>query len=156
MPDLIGIGLQSAQDQAQAAGFYNLASHDATGQGRYQVLDRNWKVCFQTPRAGQVPSGAKIEFGAVKTDESCPSTDLNPAGAETGGSLPDFTGKSVQAARRALDTSASITAEDVSGRDRAVLMESHWKICSQTPAAASRWNGQPITFKVVKTAENCP
>ena len=44
VPNVVGIDLQLAQDTLQAAGFYALRSHDATGQGRFQVLDRNWTV----------------------------------------------------------------------------------------------------------------
>ncbi|MBC2903440.1 hypothetical protein [Streptomyces cupreus] len=41
LPDFTGAQLQSAQDRAQSAGFGNLSSEDATGQGRAQVWDRN-------------------------------------------------------------------------------------------------------------------
>ncbi|MCW2904341.1 MAG: hypothetical protein JWO67_6606, partial [Streptosporangiaceae bacterium] len=44
LPNLVGMGLQSAQDTAQAAGFYGLSSHDSLGRARHQVLDRDWKV----------------------------------------------------------------------------------------------------------------
>lgn len=57
----------------QAAGFYVLVSHDATGQGRNQVLDRNWTVCDQTPAAGSLTApDVTVDFGAVKDDEPCP------------------------------------------------------------------------------------
>lgn len=72
LPDLTGQDLQSAQDQAQAAGFYVLTSHDALGSGRMQILDRNWTVCSQTPTAGDRPTDTRVDFGAVKTEESCP------------------------------------------------------------------------------------
>ncbi|MFJ3514285.1 hypothetical protein [Streptomyces sp. NPDC090131] len=67
VPDFVGQVLQAAQDGAQAAGFFLLSSHDALGKNRNQVLDRNWKVCTQTPAAG-----TKIDFGTVKIEESCP------------------------------------------------------------------------------------
>jgi hypothetical protein len=73
LPDAVGMDLQAAQDTMQAAGFYYLTSHDATGQGRNQVLDRNWTVCDQTPSAGSPTApDATIDFGAVKDDEPCP------------------------------------------------------------------------------------
>ena len=74
--NFIGKGLQTAQDDAQADGFNNLTSHDATGRARYQIFDRDWKVCFQTPAAGTaVSGGSRLDFGVVKLDESCPATD---------------------------------------------------------------------------------
>ncbi|MCL9794629.1 hypothetical protein MXD58_009975 [Frankia sp. AgKG'84/4] len=45
---------QTAQDTLQAAGFYNLAEEDATGQGRLLLLDRNWHVISQQPAAGTI------------------------------------------------------------------------------------------------------
>ncbi|MEU2448742.1 hypothetical protein ABZ605_01570 [Streptomyces sp. NPDC012765] len=73
VPDFVGQVLQDAQDGAQAAGFYLLSSHDALGKNRNQVLDRNWKVCTQTPRGGTTTgTDTKIDFGTVKNEESCP------------------------------------------------------------------------------------
>jgi hypothetical protein len=72
LPDAVGLDLQLAQDTMQASGFYFLTSHDASGEGRLQILDRNWKVCDQTPAGGAPTSpGTLIDFGAVKDDESC-------------------------------------------------------------------------------------
>lgn len=79
MPDLVGDGLQDAQNELQALGATNLEQVDATGQGRTQVLDSNWKVCTQDPAAGEaVELTAAIVLGSVKTDENCPgeSPDL--------------------------------------------------------------------------------
>jgi hypothetical protein len=73
VPDAVGLDLQLAQDTMQAAGFYSLISHDATGQDRFQVLDRNWTVCDQTPPGGTTAEPAtQIDFSAVKDDETCP------------------------------------------------------------------------------------
>src|SRR5688572_9202478 len=55
------------QTTMQAAGLYNLASHDSTGQARLQVLDRNWVVTDQTPAAGSgVAADQLIDLGARK------------------------------------------------------------------------------------------
>lgn len=73
MPDFVGMQLQEAQDTAQAKGLFMLTSHDSTGAGRMQVLDRNWQVCTQDPAAGAtVSTDVEVDFGTVKTDESCP------------------------------------------------------------------------------------
>ncbi|MEV5594496.1 hypothetical protein [Streptomyces sp. NPDC052496] len=160
LPDMVGKGLQSAQDAAQAAGFRLLRSHDALGRGRMQAFDRNWKVCSQTPRPGQADTTKTVDFGAVKLDESCPGTDAGAGavadGSATAGSaMPDFRDTSVKAARRALDAGTSITVEDASGRGRMVLVESHWKVCRQSPAAGTKVDGRPVTLEAVKFQEGC-
>jgi hypothetical protein len=76
MPNLVGSVLQAAQDKMQGVvgnpGFFT-TSTDATGRGRLQILDRNWKVCSQSLPAEQTFSiDAKIDFGVVKLDETCP------------------------------------------------------------------------------------
>ncbi|WP_328483492.1 PASTA domain-containing protein [Streptomyces sp. NBC_00377] len=156
IPSFVGMGLQSAQDTAQAAGFFSLASHDSLGRDRMQALDRNWKVCSQNVMAGKtVSTDTKLDFGAVKLDETCPATD-EKAPEAAGSTMPDFGGKSVKAARAALDSGISITVTDVSGDDRFILVESNWKVCTQTPKAGTKLNGQPVEFGAVKFEETCP
>ncbi|NWF25751.1 hypothetical protein HW130_05635 [Streptomyces sp. PKU-EA00015] len=155
LPDMVGKGLQSAQDEAQAAGFYTLTSHDALGRGRNQVLDRGWKVCSQTPAPGRHPTDAKVDFSTVKLDEDCPSGGDQAEPGEAGGAMPNFVGKSVKVARQSLDSSTSITVNDASGQDRMVLVESNWQVCSTDPAAGTKLDGQPVTFGAVKFGENC-
>jgi hypothetical protein len=155
VPNLIGKGLQTAQDTSQAAGFYNLTSHDSLGRDRMQILDRDWVVCFQSPAAGaSVPVDTKLDFGAVKLTEQCPKTDEEPP-AKTGSTMPNFIGKGLAAARASLPGSASITATDAAG-DRMIILESNWVVCSQTPKAGAPYTGQPVTFTAVKTDETCP
>ncbi|OKI00773.1 hypothetical protein A6A06_17730 [Streptomyces sp. CB02923] len=158
LPDLVGKGLQSAQDAAQAAGFRSLRSHDALGRGRMQALDRNWKVCTQTPGPGVTDTRKTVDFGAVKLTESCPASD-GGAGADVsapaGSAMPDFRDKSVKVARRALDAATGLTVKDASGRGRMVLVESHWKVCRQDPAAGTKLDGQPVTLEAVKFEEGC-
>ncbi|MEU6371250.1 PASTA domain-containing protein [Streptomyces sp. NPDC046931] len=156
VPNFVGMGLQSAQDTAQSAGFYTLKSHDALGRGRHQILDRDWKVCSQNVKAGSSAStDTELDFGAVKLAETCPAHDQAPPSA-AGGTMPDFHGKSVKVARDALDSSTSITVKDVSGQDRMVLVESNWQVCSQKPAAGAKLAGQPVELDAVKFGENCP
>ncbi len=75
MPDLVGSGLQAAQDSMQALTgnpVFVTTSHDATGSGRMQVSDRNWKVCDQSVAPGtRITAETKIDFGAVKVEERC-------------------------------------------------------------------------------------
>ncbi|MGW7726220.1 PASTA domain-containing protein [Streptomyces canus] len=156
VPNFVGKGLQSAQDEAQAAGFYNLASHDSLGRDRHQILDRDWKVCTQEPAAGtKTPTDTKLDFGTVKLAETCPANDQK-APAEAGATMPNFDGKSVKAARASLDSSTSITVKDATGDDRFILVESNWKVCTQDPKSGANLNGQPVTFTAVKYEETCP
>ncbi|MFD7663934.1 hypothetical protein [Streptomyces sp. NPDC059788] len=158
LPDLVGKGLQSAQDAAQAAGFRVLRSHDALGRGRMQALDRNWKVCTQTPGPGVADTRKTVDFGAVKLAETCPRSDAGAGpdvSAAAGAPMPDFRDKSVKVARRALDAGTSITVKDASAKKRMVLVESHWKVCRQSPAAGTKLDGQPVTLEAVKFEEAC-
>ncbi|MPY35202.1 hypothetical protein FNH09_29345 [Streptomyces adustus] len=156
VPNFVGMGLQSAQDKAQAAGFSALTSHDALGRARMQVLDRNWKVCSQNIAAGKAAStGTELDFGAVKLEEDCPAEDQSEP-AKAGGTMPDFRGKSVKAARAALDSGTSITVTDASGDDRFILVESNWRVCTQKPAVGAAVSGRPVEFAAVKFGESCP
>lgn len=154
--NFVGMGLQSAQDTAQQNGFYVLKSHDALGRDRMQAFDRNWKVCSQNIAAGRtVSTDTTLDFGTVKLEETCPAKDEKPPSAE-GGKLPDFKGKSVKAARAALDSSTSFSVEDASPEARWVLVESNWMVCTQSPQAGTAINGQPVSVTAVKFGETCP
>jgi len=78
MPNLRGSVLQTAQDAIQAlthdAVFFT-TSHDATGAGRHQILDRDWQVCTQSVAAGtRFSADTSIDFGVVRVgSETCPA-----------------------------------------------------------------------------------
>ncbi|GAB3242673.1 PASTA domain-containing protein [Kineosporia babensis] len=73
MPDLIGQNLQDAQDELQDRGSYLLDQVDATSQNRFQLMDTNWKVCAQAPKAGkQVLKTKLVRLESVKIEENCP------------------------------------------------------------------------------------
>jgi hypothetical protein len=76
MPDLIGVDLQGAQDAIQSVSdgeVWFSSSTDLTGQGRAQVVDRNWIVCSSTPAPGSTfTATTTIDFGVVRDTESCP------------------------------------------------------------------------------------
>ncbi|WP_406387971.1 hypothetical protein [Streptomyces sp. NBC_00887] len=155
VPNFVGMGLQSAQDKAQAEGFPLLTSHDSAGRDRLQALDRNWKVCSQSVKAGKtVSTDIELDFGAVKLEETCPADDAE-APEVADGKMPNLVGKSVKAARGALDSGTSITTTDAA-QDRMVLLESNWQVCTQSPAPGAALNGQPVEFTAVKYEESCP
>ena len=76
MPDEVGKILRDAQDDIQRVSgnpVFFTSSTDATGAGRHQILDRDWQVCSQSVPAGtKLGQDARIDFGVVKTDETCP------------------------------------------------------------------------------------
>ncbi|WP_431780567.1 hypothetical protein [Streptomyces chumphonensis] len=157
LPDLTGKGLQAAQDAAQEAGFSDLTSHDSAGRDRMQAFDRNWKVCFQTPAAGEHPVDVEVDFGTVKLEEDCPAQDVTGTGPDAAeGTMPDVVGESANVARDALPDNTSITVSDASGEERMVLVGSNWQVCSQEPAGGAPFDGEPVTLNVVKFEESCP
>ena len=70
IPNVVCMDLQAAQDAMQAAGFYKMGSTDGTGQGRLQILDRDWVVIGQTPAPGTKPGLlTRVVLTAVKYGE---------------------------------------------------------------------------------------
>jgi hypothetical protein len=70
VPNVVCFDLQKAQDTLQAAGFFNLGSEDGSGQGRMQLVDRNWVVTKQSAKAGSKPEAStRIVLTAVKFGE---------------------------------------------------------------------------------------
>jgi ABC-type Fe3+-hydroxamate transport system substrate-binding protein len=70
LPNVVGKDHQLAQDTMQAKGLYNLSEEDATGQGRVLLLDRNWTVVSQSPKAGTLVSEDRtITLSSKKDDE---------------------------------------------------------------------------------------
>lgn len=73
---MVGVTLQDAQDSIQALtddAIFVTSSVDATGAGRNQILDANWKVCSQNvPPESVITADSQIEFAAVQLDETCP------------------------------------------------------------------------------------
>lgn len=70
MPDVVGLGLQEAQNRIQATGVFYSRSFDCTGAGRQQVLDRNWVVVTQAPDPGTPIDEGDARLGVVKLDEA--------------------------------------------------------------------------------------
>ncbi|MEV0664926.1 PASTA domain-containing protein [Actinomadura luteofluorescens] len=70
VPNVVGKNHQAAQDNMQAAGLWMLQEEDATGQGRMLILDRNWQVVRQKPKAGtSVTPEATITLYSKKIGE---------------------------------------------------------------------------------------
>ncbi|SNR91771.1 PASTA domain-containing protein [Actinomadura mexicana] len=70
VPDVVGKNHQTAQNIMQAAGLWMLQEEDVTGQGRMLILDRNWQVVRQKPKAGtSVTPEATITLYSKKIGE---------------------------------------------------------------------------------------
>jgi hypothetical protein len=79
MPDVMCMTLQSAQDRIQENGVAFSKSVDATGEGRKQLVDRNWVVVDQTPAAGAHIGEGDPVLSVVKKGEPsiCDSDELD-------------------------------------------------------------------------------
>src|SRR5437763_4572342 len=67
LPCLTCFDLQEAEDTLQSAGFTRMASEDASGRGRHQIVDRNWTVTGRARRpAGTFPKPTRVVPRAVK------------------------------------------------------------------------------------------
>lgn len=159
LPNLVGKGLQAAEDEAQSAGFFALASHDALGRRRDQVQDREWTVCFQDPAPGPAPGSTLVVLGAVRLGEACPATDQGAEAAAEGDEstdatgMPDVVGLSVAQATRSLGTDP-VTLRDATGAGRSMDAARSWQVCAQEPPAGAP-RGGPVTLAVVTLAEDC-
>jgi len=75
MPNLIGSDLQGAQDAIQSVSngqVWLSTSTDLSGEGRAQIVDRNWTVCSSTPAPGaSFTATTAIDFGVVRDTETC-------------------------------------------------------------------------------------
>ena len=61
VPNAVGKDYQSAQDIWRAAGLHVAVATDATGANRLPVIDSNWVVLAQSPKAGaKVPADTFI------------------------------------------------------------------------------------------------
>jgi hypothetical protein len=70
VPDGVGLDYQSAQDVWRAAGLHVAPAEDAKGAHRIPVLDANWIVVSQTPKAGtQVDAGSSITATVKKSTD---------------------------------------------------------------------------------------
>ena len=63
------MNLQDAQNAIQVAGVFFSRSDDATGQGRAQIVDRNWVVVSQVPAPGELIGEGDAVLSAVKIGE---------------------------------------------------------------------------------------
>jgi len=79
VPGVVCMNLQDAQDALRKSGFLDLRSTDGSGQGRFQVLDRDWLVTAQSVKAGTSPGLLTrivltvVKYGEPTGSSGCPS-----------------------------------------------------------------------------------
>ncbi|CAL9570877.1 hypothetical protein SUDANB105_04821 [Streptomyces sp. enrichment culture] len=155
LPDMTGSQLQRAQDRAQSAGFTNLTSEDATGQGRAQVWDRNWRVCSQDPEPGEAEPDTLVVFLVVKEGESCPASTEGYL-AMPGDEMPAYAGRNLMdAINQMAALTGDVTAVDATGKGRGTDNENDWRVCATTPAAGETIEDS-VLFEAVPNGEKCP
>ena len=70
VPKLVCFNLWEAEATLHSAGFTDVASADATGRGRHQIIRRNWTVTGQTPPpGGSWRKSTRITLRVVKQSE---------------------------------------------------------------------------------------
>lgn len=70
LPDVTGMNHQKGQDVIRAKGLLNIRDKDATGKGRFLIIDSNWLGVRQTPSGGTcVGLLTKITLYAKKIGE---------------------------------------------------------------------------------------
>ncbi|MDI2126004.1 hypothetical protein [Yinghuangia seranimata] len=156
VPDVVGRDLQKARDAVWSSGYHFIKTHDALGRGRTQLLLSNWQVCDQTPGPGKADKETTVRLGVVRTNEHCP-TEPVPTTAPTApdGIMPDVVGRSVNVVRDALRGIAKVDADDLRG-NRPIIVENHWRVCTQNPPAGAPLPNDKVRLGAVKFDEKCP
>jgi hypothetical protein len=154
LPDLRGKGLAWAKAESKNAGFTKIESHDALGRDRGWHDDKDWLVCFESPKPGQEKSGQQVSLGVVKIEERCPSTDqavYTPAVR----TMPNLVGKTGFITGKILGDKASVKYLNRQNGDEVNHNLGDWRVCSQAPKAGEPFNGVPVTTLVVPYENKC-
>jgi beta-lactam-binding protein with PASTA domain len=154
VPDVSCMDLQMAQDKAQAAGFYDLRSEDATGRGRHQIEDRNWVVVNQNPPAGTgAPAGTRLVFRVRAYGD--PGAPPVPDRARPG-PIPRLACFDLQEAQDTLQSAGfrSMRSRDATGRGRHPILDRDWTVVGQSPPPGGTYSKRTtVTLRVVKNGE---
>ncbi|MEK8170581.1 hypothetical protein NKH77_16175 [Streptomyces sp. M19] len=70
LPDFIGQSVATARKRLDP--LIPLDARDASGRGRYLLVETDWEVCDQRPEAGTVLTDRPVTLRAVKLGEDCP------------------------------------------------------------------------------------
>jgi hypothetical protein len=154
VPDVTCMDLQLAQDKAEAAGFYDLASADATGRGRHQIEDRNWVVVHQMPPAGtRPPARTRLVFRVLAYGD--PGAPPVPDRSKPG-RIPRLHCFDLQEAQDSLQSAGftSMRSQDATGRGRRQVLDRDWTVVGQSPPPGGPYSKRTtVTLRAVKDDE---
>lgn len=160
--DYTGQNLETASRAAYDAGF-RARSHDATEDDRMQLVDGNWKVCFQEPDAGATETTRegrriRIEFAVVEKSSPCPARDGE---AVVFPKVPRVVGKtfaSGSAVLRKLGLT-TIRGDSVYTDDDLAARHDDWRVCFQDPEAGEDVDGpeyMSVRLSLARPGLSCP
>lgn len=163
LPALGGKGLAWAVDDLKDAGFESVSAYDAWGRNRNSQDDREWRVCFQRPAAGEQPTSVTVQLGVVLVTQECPSeTEGGDQGVRHAvqGIMPDVIRRTPYMVREDFGDDASLRFVDRAGStpEEVKLVEDDlgdWQICTQSVPAGARYIGQPVEMQVVGYGQPC-
>lgn len=138
-----------------AAAFVLLAIGAAVGGGQKGTGTPGAAPAAPIVASAAAAVGTPAAAAAMPTPPPIAST--TPTAPAKPVRMPALKGTSVQHAYDVLPQGTTINPADVSGRDRVVIVPTHWEICTQTPAAGGTLEpGTPVELGVVKYGEPCP
>ncbi|MER5205278.1 excalibur calcium-binding domain-containing protein [Streptomyces sp. NPDC002825] len=160
--DYTGQNLETASQAAYEAGF-RARSHDATEDDKMQLVDGNWKVCFQEPAAGETATTEEgrrigIEFAVVQKSSPCPARDGD---AVVFPKVPNVVGKTFAAGSAALRKAGLSEIQGASVYTDVDLAARHddWRICFQDPEAGEdieRPEYMTVRLSLARPGLSCP
>ncbi|MFF0478628.1 excalibur calcium-binding domain-containing protein [Streptomyces sp. NPDC004284] len=160
--DYTGQNLETASQAAYEAGF-RARSHDATEDDKAQFVDRNWKVCFQEPVAGETVTAdegrrTRIEFAVVEKSSPCPARDGE---AVVFPKVPHVVGKTFATGSAVLRKAGLTEIRGTSVYTDVDLAARHddWRICFQDPEAGEdieRPAYMSVRLSLARPGLSCP
>ncbi|WP_328944955.1 excalibur calcium-binding domain-containing protein [Streptomyces sp. NBC_00250] len=160
--DYRGQNLETASRAAYDAGF-RARSHDATEDDKMQLVDGNWKVCFQDPAAGETATASqgrriRIEFAVVEKSSPCPARD---GVAVVFPEVPNVVGMTFAKGSAELREVGLTEIRGASVYTDVELSARHedWRICFQNPEAGEdveRPAHMSVRLSLARPGLSCP
>jgi hypothetical protein len=112
--------------------------------------------------AADAPSSVRSEYPAGPAETHHRRTSGGHASptpvAVASAPLPDAAGVNLAEAKQTARHAGfhRLTSHDLGGRDRAQIVDRHWKVCDQSPVPGRLRVDTRVDYGVVKLAETCP
>ena len=108
-------------------------------------------------------AAAPVTHAAAATSSiSAAPTSTTPAPStatsDSNATLPNLVGQGLVDAQNSAQTAgfADVTSHDATSSGRVQIIDSNWKVCTQSPAPGTNPVNTPVDLGVVKTDETCP